>query len=162
MRRTVTNTADRLRTLDLLEMDADLRKQTPVKLPNVVLVEDIAACATHGSCIATAVANPHGALSDEPAAVLHIPAGYIATWTGNYAEVNCVGFRPGGVDYTRPAGWTDALAAIPEVGETATHPRTGRPTLVHRVDRTFTTIGVRFADATYATYPRIIAERIAA
>ncbi|GAA0719276.1 hypothetical protein Drose_05610 [Dactylosporangium roseum] len=153
MRRTVTNTADRIRTLDLLEMDADLQRQTPVKLPKVVLVEDIAACLNHGACLAVAVSNPHGAMSDEPAAVLHILAGAIHTWTGNYAEVNCVGFRPGGVDFTRRAVHVDTAPAT-EIGATVAHPRTGRPIVVHRVDRTLTTIGVRYADDTYAVYPR--------
>lgn len=153
MRRTVTDTADRLRTCDLLELDADLRKQTRVQLPNVVLVEDIAACLTHGGCIATAVANPHGGISDQPDAVLHIQAGYILTWTGDYTHVNCVGFRPGGIDLSQPTARHDATPAD-TVGATVNHPATGRPIAVHRVDRTLTTIGIRYADDTYATFRR--------
>ncbi|MGI5247542.1 hypothetical protein [Dactylosporangium sp. CA-139066] len=152
MRRTVTNTADRLRTCDLLQLDDTLRNHTRVQLPDVVLVEDIAACITHGGCIAVAVANPHGALG-EPDAVLHILAGHILTWTGDYTHVSCTGFRPGGVDFTRPAARTEHAPEV-AVGATVAHPRTGRPIAVHRVDRTLTTIGVRYADDTYAIYPR--------
>jgi hypothetical protein len=103
MTRTITDTADRLRTCDMLTLDSDLRKQTPVRLPNIVLVEGIAACATHAGCIAVAVADPHGSLGDQPDATLHIAPGYILTWTGDYSLVGCAGHRPGGVDLDRPA-----------------------------------------------------------
>lgn len=157
MRRTVTDTADRLRTCDLLTLDSDLRAQTRASLDNVVLVEDIAACITHGGCLAVAVTNPHGGFGDQPDAVLHIPAGYVLTWTGDYRFVNCAGHRPGGVDLTVPAVGTTTADADIAPNAAVAHPRTGRPTVVHRVDRTLTTIGVRYADDTYAVYPRTAA-----
>lgn len=97
--RTVTDTADRLRVCDMLILDDTLRSQLINRLPKVVLVEGISACATHSQCINVAVANPHGSLACVPE-VAHVGYGHILTWRGDYRLTGSTGFRPGGVDDT--------------------------------------------------------------
>lgn len=132
MTRTITDTADRLRTCDMLTMDDTLRKQTPVRLPRIVLVEGIAACNTHGGCIAVAVADPNSSLSDQPAATLHVNPGYILTWTGDFSHAGSTGFRPGGVDLDQPAAKTVAVdhAEAAEAVEPVTAPKADIDTLM--------------------------------